>query len=65
MGILISELGRESNLKLVVASVGLSGLILCEQDTMSNDTIAEKIISFPFMFFINSIKISKERKRNG
>jgi hypothetical protein len=50
IGMFISELGSESSLKLVVASDGLSGLILCEQEAIRVVTIAEIII--PFMLFI-------------
>ncbi|MGZ8511550.1 MAG: hypothetical protein ACXWWA_14275 [Chitinophagaceae bacterium] len=59
---MISELGRESNLKLVLESIGLSGFILCEQDAKSNKKNIEEISPFPFMLFVNTIKISKEKK---
>ena len=63
MGMLISESGSESSLKSVSASVGLSGLILCEQETIKRTSI--KTLRFPFMVLIVAIKISKEKTNNN
>ena len=50
MGIFISELGSESNLKLVFDSDGLSGLILWEQERRRVTITAEIII--PFILYV-------------
>jgi hypothetical protein len=51
MGTLISEVGRESNLKLVAPSEGLSGLILREQET-NRSNVDIKMMNPPFMVII-------------
>ena len=52
MGIFISELGSESNLKFAFDSDRLSGLILWEQDVRRVMMIAEMIIPFILNFVV-------------
>jgi hypothetical protein len=64
MGIFISESGSESSLKSEEDKTGFPGFILLEQDARKIIEIAKTKSPLPFMFFIDAIKVKKERKRN-